>query len=74
MPRSDYKRCRHCSRPSTIAGPLSHERLCGECARNLLIDNIDQMHARSGPNFQRWRRNMALCAFPELRDLLPPLP
>jgi len=74
VPRSDYKRCRRCRKSASDTGPLSHTRLCGECARELLTANIDQMHARSGPNFDLWRRQMVACAYPGLLDVLDHAP
>jgi hypothetical protein len=61
MPDRRRKNCRECHRHANEAGEMSWEGLCIECARERLSSNIDQMHARSGPNFDRWRRSMALC-------------
>jgi hypothetical protein len=41
---------------------VSVTHLCETHSRERLLDNIEQMHARSGPNFQKWRRGMILCA------------
>lgn len=35
-----------------------------------MAENVDQMEARSGPNFVEWRRAMVACAHPELLDVL----
>ena len=63
MPRLDYARCRECGRPSTEVGLLSHTRLCSECARALLNENIDGIHARRGPAYHRRRYGIALREF-----------
>jgi hypothetical protein len=55
-------------------GALSWTGKCGRCARERLTDNIDQMHARSGPNFDLWRRQMVACAYPGLLDVLDHAP
>lgn len=33
-------------------------------------ENVDQMEARTGPNFTLWRRQMVASAYPELLDVL----
>ncbi len=48
-----------CGREGTPEDRISQTGKCGDCARALLVSNIDQMRERSGPNFVRWRRAMA---------------
>lgn len=38
---------------------MSWSGLCGDCGDDELVSNVRQMHARSGPNWTLWRRNMA---------------
>lgn len=64
--------CKVCGRKSEDVGGISQTGLCPEHGREALLSNIEQMHARSGPNFAKWRRSMVLCAYPELVDMLPP--
>jgi hypothetical protein len=35
-----------------------------------LVGNVSQMMARSGPNFEKWRRAMVACVHPELLDAM----
>lgn len=58
MPREKYTRCRNCGRAKKDVGVMSRNQLCPKCSEELLIDNIRQMEARSGENFQAWRRGM----------------
>lgn len=59
MPRADYKTCRECGGHTNTVGPLSHTRLCRRCAELLSEANYDQVQARSGPFFHRWRQRTA---------------
>jgi hypothetical protein len=59
MPRLDYKTCRECGKHTNEVGLLSHTRLCLACAKRLSAANYDQVQARSGPFFQRWRARTA---------------
>lgn len=63
MPRSDYKRCRVCRRPSLEVGQLSHTRLCIECARDRLNGNNDQIHVGAGPFHELRRYGIAMSEF-----------
>ena len=56
MPRADYKRCRLCGRPASEVGPLSHTRLCGDCALVRRDANNDGIHGKTGPEYVRWLR------------------
>lgn len=69
MPRDDYKTCRNCSGHTDDVGPLSHSRLCRRCSRQLVEQNYDQVQARSGPFFQRWRERTAASLGAELLDV-----
>ena len=48
MPRPDYKTCRQCGRHSAECGPLSHIRLCGDCAKINLAENVAGIAAGEG--------------------------
>jgi hypothetical protein len=61
MPRYEYATCKVCDRHRREVGPMSWTRLCGDCARERLEENIDGIHFHRGPAFQRWRRGMAAC-------------
>lgn len=63
MPRADYKRCRGCKRLAVETGPLSHQRLCAECAGERMNGNNDQISLRSGPFYERRRYGIALREF-----------
>jgi predicted amidophosphoribosyltransferase len=62
MPRSDYSTCRNCGRHRDDCGEMSHTRLCSRCAAELLEENIDGIHAKSGRAWARWQIGMALSA------------
>lgn len=72
MPRTDYANCKNCGRHRSEVGLMSRHRLCTECSTLLLVDNVQQMLARSGPNWTKWRRGMVGCVAPWLLDELPP--
>lgn len=74
MPDHRRRKCKVCGKRDSKVGALSWTGKCGDCARALLEDNIDQMHARSGPNFDLWRRQMVACAYPGLLDVLDHAP
>lgn len=59
MPKETYARCRLCNRHRDEVGLLSHTRLCGECARVELLENVDGLHFKRGWPLERWRRGMA---------------
>lgn len=61
MPDPTRKRCRVCGRHESEVGPISWSGKCAEHGVEALTENIVQMHARRGPNFDRWRRAMAAC-------------
>jgi hypothetical protein len=61
VPRPDYKRCWLCGRTADECGPLSHTRLCGDCAVLRLSENVVGLHEMRGEPLQRWRRGMAAC-------------
>ena len=53
MPRADYVRCSNCDRHKSEVGPISHARLCGDCARVLYTENMDAMKYKRGPGWHR---------------------
>lgn len=63
-----YTTCKGCGKPSSEVGALSWTRLCIACSKATLESNVDQMVAREGPNFNRWRRAMAACVGGVLLD------
>ena len=63
-------RCLRCNKKRAEAGSISWQGLCHDCAFAAVETNIDQMMARSGPNFDTWRRSMVACVYPELLDVL----
>lgn len=63
MPRSDYKRCRECGRPTTVCGELSHTRLCVDCGLRIEAENAIQIHLGVGPYASRRRYGIALTEF-----------
>lgn len=73
MPDNRRKTCRVCRRRECEVGALSWNGYCETCGIDLLTDNVHQMIDRRGPNFDRWRRSMALCVGGVLLDdVLPP--
>lgn len=52
--------CEDCERAIAECGSLSKQGLCERCAAERLASNIEQLRNHHGPNFLRWRRNMAL--------------
>jgi len=58
MPRSDYKTCKGCGKPSSEVGDLSYTRLCAACGHARLEENIVGIATHSGPAFLRYRRAM----------------
>jgi len=61
MPDFRRKTCRACGRHTDEVGPLSWSGLCAHDSVERFTDNVGQMIAREGPNFDRWRRSMAAC-------------
>lgn len=70
MPRLDLKTCKGCGEKSEKVGVLSHTALCIACSERRLRENIEQMEARSGVNWTRWRVAMILAADPIGLDVL----
>lgn len=72
----DYRRttCRVCNRHVSVCGPLSWQGYCIDDSLALLNDNVGQMMARKGPNFDRWRRNMAASVGGVILDDVPANP
>jgi len=50
------KACRDCGRQFPD-DELSRQKLCRECSDKRVQASIDQMRARSGPVYERWRRH-----------------
>lgn len=59
MPRMDYARCKECGASREDVGPLSCTRLCPDCSKRRLFENIDGIHAGEGPAFERRRYGYA---------------
>jgi hypothetical protein len=72
MPDARRKFCKECGRHVDEVGPLSWSGLCSDHSKERLVSNIDQMHSRSGPNFQKWRRSMAASVGGVILDDLTP--
>jgi hypothetical protein len=70
LPKLTYRNCRTCGRSTEEVGVLSHTRQCEQCGITQLVTNVSQMSARSGPNFEKWRRAMVACVHPELLDAM----
>ena len=68
MPRSDYKTCKRCGRASSEVGVLSHNRLCEDCGRLNLEENVYGLVNHAGPEFRRWRAALAACVGGVLLD------
>jgi hypothetical protein len=62
--------CRNIEKPGDHSGRVSITGLCPQCGKAAMDENVDQMEARKGPNWTKWRRSMVLCAHPELVDVL----
>jgi hypothetical protein len=57
-----------CGKSSDEVGPISWYGLCETCGRDHINVNLDQMEARSGPNWSLWRARMAACVGGVLLD------
>ena len=55
MPRLDYVHCANCNGHRDDVGPLSSTRLCAECSRAILTDNIEGIATKTGAAYKRWR-------------------
>ena len=62
--------CRKCGRHRDECGDLSNTRLCDECGRELLLENIDGLKFKRGAPLTKWRRGMILSAGGVLPDNL----
>lgn len=62
MPRRDLRTCKRCHGHSADVGPISHDGNCKRCGRDAMNTNIEQMYAKKGPNWNRWRAGMIACA------------
>ena len=70
MPDIRRRNCKGCRRPDVEVGAISWRGKCAACGKAFMDTNVDQMVARQGPNFDKWRRSMVLCAYPGLLDEL----
>ena len=68
MPDGRRKTCRACGKNEAEVGAISWAGYCEEDGQAALRSNILQMHARKGPNFDRWRLAMAACVGGQLLD------
>lgn len=50
--------CRRCDRHKFVAGPISQIGLCVECSTSAVAENLTQLDAHAGPNFERWRERL----------------
>ncbi len=64
-------RCKGCGKTGYDVGGLSGRYLCPDCGYERVRENAAQMHARSGPYWAKWRRNMAACVGGLLLDDMP---
>ena len=53
MHRSDYLYCKNCGRSREDVGPLSHTRLCSDCAEVRFVANAIGIRDDTGPEAQR---------------------
>jgi hypothetical protein len=72
MGHAHYARCQVCGITREEYGLMSWTGLCGPCAKQRRLDNLEQMTTRSGPNFQKWRRRMAASVGGVILDDLTP--
>lgn len=66
---SRTKHCVYCRRPETEVGKLSGRGNCGECGMKALIENVQQLNARSGPRYEYFVKRRAAIAARRLREL-----
>jgi hypothetical protein len=59
MPDHRRTTCRECGGHKSKAGDISWRGLCVPCSMARNEANYDQVKARSGPHFQRWRERTA---------------
>lgn len=68
MPRADLRTCKACGHRVRDGEQLTWGGYHMECGEQLLWANVGQMVSKSGPNWTKWRRNMAACVGGELLD------
>jgi hypothetical protein len=54
--------CKNIDKPGDHSGSVSATGLCPACGKAAMDENVEQMLARSGPNFTKWRHGMIRCA------------
>ena len=70
MPRHDCRHCRNCGRDKDECGVLSWSRLCSDCGKYLLEENIDGIHDHSGVAWARWKVGMAMSVLRDRPELV----
>lgn len=63
MPDKRRKRCRICNRHESEVGPISWGGLCPDHSLSRLVENMDGIHQRSGPAYERRRYGIAVHEF-----------
>lgn len=54
--------CKTCRKHRDEVGRISWAGYCREHGKAAMNSNVDQMHAKRGPNFTAWRSGMIRCA------------
>lgn len=57
--RTKLMACRVCGNPITVSLYRSKPIRCPECGLDAMVTAIRQMHAKRGPYYELWRRNVA---------------
>ena len=55
--------CLNCGGHKQAVGRISWGGYCGPCGRELAVQNLDAMHDKDGPEWERWRYGMARSLF-----------
>lgn len=58
MPRRRYDQCRDCKAKATPYRHISTNGFCPPCQINRMERGVRMMAAKSGPTYERWRRNL----------------
>lgn len=59
MPSPTRVRCKVCGGHKDQVGAISRRGKCGDCAKRLVEDALDDLHYHRGPTLLAWRRGMA---------------
>lgn len=69
MPNPSRAHCKRCRlhrdtirEDGTLVGPIGWLGNCQRCGELAMTTNVEQMHARTGPNWNAWRTGMIRCA------------